>query len=68
MSTEVKRLKKNFEVTLGEKYVGTFETLQKAKTAAEVANTVATILGKQGPVVINEVVSNGQAEVEEKAA
>jgi hypothetical protein len=60
---EVTRLKVNFEVSLGDKYVGTFVTMQKAKAAAATVRSVADTLGYNDPVTIKEV-----ALKEEKAA
>lgn len=60
---EVTRLKVNFEVSLGDKYVDTFATMQKAKAVAATTQNVAAALGYKDPVTIKEV-----ALKEEKAA
>ena len=54
---QVERLKVNFEVVLGDKAVGTFTTMQKAKTAANVAETVAKLLGAEQPAKIRETLA-----------
>lgn len=62
---KVERLKVLFEVTLGTNLIGTYATMQKANTAAKVANRVASLLGdEESEVKIREVV----AKEEEKAA
>jgi hypothetical protein len=65
MSDKIERLKVNFEVTLGGKSVGTFATMQKAKTAANVAETVAQLLNADLKVKIRETVA---ASEDQKAA
>jgi hypothetical protein len=64
--SNVERIKVNFEVKLGAGTVGIFTTMQKAKTAASVAETVAALLGSPDKAKIREVLA--QSEETQQAA
>lgn len=61
-NNNVERLKRHFEVSLGGKYVGTFPTMQRARTAAEVAESVAKILDLDATAKIREVAAPSETE------